>query len=79
MELFLPHPVIESKNLFNKNIPIWSNDFEIKNETLKSCSPSQPSAQICACFRVPPSGFHDTPYYTLHWGRLMTYGLLSMI
>ena len=26
MELFLPLPVIESKNVFNKSIPIWSND-----------------------------------------------------
>jgi hypothetical protein len=49
MELFIPFPVMGSKNFFNKNIPIWSNDFEIENVTLKRSSPSQPSAQICAC------------------------------
>jgi hypothetical protein len=26
MELFLPFPVIGSKNFLNKSIPIWSND-----------------------------------------------------
>jgi hypothetical protein len=52
MELFLPLSVIGSKNFFNKNIPIWSNDFEIEYETLKRCSPSQPSAQICACLSL---------------------------
>jgi hypothetical protein len=29
MELFLPFPVIGSKNFFNKSIPIWSNDFKM--------------------------------------------------
>jgi hypothetical protein len=29
MELLLPFPVIESKNFFNKSIPIWSNDSKI--------------------------------------------------
>ena len=42
MELFLPFPVIGSKNFLNGNIPIWSNEFEIENVTLKRCSPSQP-------------------------------------
>ena len=52
MELLLSFRVIVSKNFFNKNIPIWSNDFEIENSTLKRCSPSQPSAQICACLII---------------------------
>jgi hypothetical protein len=59
MELFLHFPVIGSKNIFNKNIPIWSNDFEIENVTLKRCSPSQPSAQICACY----INFYMLPLY----------------
>jgi hypothetical protein len=29
MELFLPFPVIASKNFFNKSIPIWSNDSKM--------------------------------------------------
>jgi hypothetical protein len=29
MELFLPFPVIGSKNFFNKSIPIWSNDSQM--------------------------------------------------
>jgi hypothetical protein len=29
MELFLPFPVIRSKNLFKKNIPVWSNDSKM--------------------------------------------------
>ena len=29
MELFLPFPVIECKNFFNKSIPNWSKDFKV--------------------------------------------------
>ena len=29
MELFLPFPVMGSKNFFNKRIPIWSNDSKM--------------------------------------------------
>jgi hypothetical protein len=29
MELFVPFPVIRSKNFFNKNISIWSNDTKM--------------------------------------------------
>jgi hypothetical protein len=42
------------KKLLSQQIHIWSNDFEIENVTLKRFSPSQPSAQICACSLFNP-------------------------
>jgi hypothetical protein len=65
MELFLPFYVIESKNFFNKNIPIWLHDSKMVFRNRKwNCldrkwnyfSPFQSSDQKTSLTEVSPFG-----------------------
>jgi hypothetical protein len=63
MELFLPFPVIRSKNFFNKSIPIWYSDsimivrnrkWNYLNRKWNYLSPFQSSNQKTSLTKVSP-------------------------
>ncbi len=65
MELFLPFPVIGSKNFFNKSIPNWSKDSKMDfrnrkwnylNRKWNYFSPFQSSDQKTSLTKVSPTG-----------------------
>jgi hypothetical protein len=65
MELFLPFPVITSKNFFDKSIPVWPNDSKLvfRNRKWKYLNrkwnyffPFQLSDQKTSLTKVSPFG-----------------------
>ena len=75
MELFLPFPVIRSKNFFNKSIPIWSNDSQMVfrnrkwnylNRKWNYFSPFQSSDQKTSLTNVSPFGPTSPKWFLVH-------------